>query len=607
MCGIIGYTGTKNVTPILLAGLEALEYRGYDSAGLSVGGVGIVKAVGKVGALRVKVASTLSTDATSGIAHTRWATHGEPSEVNAHPHIDTSGQLHLVHNGIIENYRELKEELLKAGHTFYSATDTEVLAKLIGTLYDGNLEEAVGKALAQVRGAYGLVVTHEAEPGVIVVARLGSPIVIGVAPDGHYVASDAVALLPHTNRLVYLDDGEMAILTATTYQVKNAGGTERQVTPETAAADIEVIKKDGYRHYMEKEINEAAEVIRSTIRGRVLVDEGKVKLGGLESVLPELRDIQRLAIVGCGSASFAGKVGQWMLETYAGLPTDVEIGSEYRYRAMLGGAGTAVLAVTQSGETADTLASVKRAKAEGLLTLGIVNVVGSSIARETSAGVYNHAGPEVAVASTKAFLSQLTVFALLTVLLGRERGTMTEVEAKEILTALEALPVVLDVVLKRQADIEVIASRYTDATSMMYIGRGSHAPLAYEGALKMKEVTYIHAEGYPAGELKHGSIALLDAQVPVVALLPTQDVYEKMVSNIEEVKARKAPMIIIAEDGDKHASALADDVIFVPKTHPILQPILSTIPLQLLSYYVGIEKGLDVDKPRNLAKSVTVE
>ncbi len=607
MCGIIGYTGTKNVTPILLAGLEALEYRGYDSAGLSIGGVGIVKAVGKVAMLREKVASSVTAEATSGIAHTRWATHGEPSEVNAHPHIDTSGQLHLVHNGIIENYRDIKTELTGQGYTFYSATDTEVLAKLIGSLYAGNLEQAVTKALARVRGAYGLVVTHEAEPGVIIVARLGSPIVIGVAADGHYVASDAVALLPYTNRLVYLDDGEVAILTPSTYQVKSAGGTERQVTPETAAADIEVIKKDGYRHYMEKEINEAAEVIRSTIRGRVLVDEGKVKLGGLESVLPELRDIQRLAIVGCGSASFAGKVGQWMLETYAGLPTDVEIGSEYRYRAMLGGAGTAVLAVTQSGETADTLASVKRAKAEGLLTLGIVNVVGSSIARETSAGVYNHAGPEVAVASTKAFLSQLTVFALLTVLLGRERGTMTEVEAKEILTALEALPVVLDVVLKRQADIEVIASRYKDATSMMYIGRGSHAPLAYEGALKMKEVTYIHAEGYPAGELKHGSIALLDAQVPVVALLPTQDVYEKMVSNIEEVKARKAPMIIIAEDGDKHASALADDVIFVPKTHPILQPILSTIPLQLLSYYVGVQKGLDVDKPRNLAKSVTVE
>ncbi len=607
MCGIIGYTGTKRVTPILLAGLEALEYRGYDSAGLSVGGVGVVKAVGKVAVLREKVAATLSTDTTSGIAHTRWATHGEPSEANAHPHTDSSGQLHLVHNGIIENYRELKEELLEAGHTFYSATDTEVLAKLIGTLYVGNLEEAVGKGLARVRGAYGLVVTHEAEPGVIVVARLGSPIVIGVASDGHYVASDAVALLPYTNRLVYLDDGDMAILTPTTYRVKNEGGTERHIVPETAAADIEAVKKDGYRHYMEKEINEAAEVIRSTIRGRVLVDEGRVKLGGLESVLPELRDISRLSIVACGSASFAGKVGQWMLETYAGLPTEVEIGSEYRYRAMLGGAGTAVLAVTQSGETADTLASIKRAKTEGLLTLGIVNVVGSSIARETTAGVYNHAGPEVAVASTKAFLSQLAVFALLTVLLGRERGIMTEVEAKEILTALEALPAVLEGVLKRQADIEVIASRYKDATSMMYIGRGSHAPLAYEGALKMKEVTYIHAEGYPAGELKHGSIALLDAQVPVVALLPSQDVYEKMVSNIEEVKARKAPVIIIAEDDDKHAAALGDSVIYVPKTHPILQPIVSTIPLQLLSYYVGIEKGLDVDKPRNLAKSVTVE
>lgn len=607
MCGIIGYTGTKEVVPILLSGLQALEYRGYDSAGLVVPGHGVVKSVGKVAVLADKTPSLVPAGGHYGIAHTRWATHGEPTEANAHPHRDTSSKLWLVHNGIIENFRELREELVAIGHTFESATDTEVLAKLIGVQYQGDLKQAVAAALRRVRGAYGIVVAHENHEGELIVARLGSPIVIGVASDGHYVASDASAILLHTNRLIYLDDGDIAQLTPTSYRVETLSGDRRTLQPQEQSGDVAVVQKEGYDHFMAKEIFEARTVIENTIRGRIIAGAGEVKLGGLEAVLPELRAIERLTIVGCGSACFAGRVGQWMLETYAGLPTEVEIASEYRYRAKLATTKTAVLAVTQSGETADTLACVKRAKEESILTLGIVNVVGSSIARETVAGVYNHAGPEVAVASTKAFLSQLTVFALLTVLLGRERGVLSDGEAQAIVCGLEKLPQVIDQVLTLAPSIAAIACKYVDASSMMYIGRGSHAPLAYEGALKMKEVTYIHAEGYPAGELKHGSIALLSPEVPVVALLPQQDVYEKMVSNIEEVKARRAPVIVIAQEGDMAAAALGDDVIYLPTVHPVLQPILSTIPLQLLSYYVGVAKGLDVDRPRNLAKSVTVE
>ncbi len=606
MCGIIGYTGSREALPILISGLEALEYRGYDSAGLSLGGE-LLKAVGKVAVLKEKTGSLKQTTSTTGLAHTRWATHGEPTEANAHPHTDESGHIHLVHNGIIENWRELRAGLEAQGVEFTSATDTEVLAKLIGHHYSGDLQSAVQTALALVRGAYGIVVWSADMPGTLVTARLGSPIVIGVAEDGRYVASDPAALLPYTKRLIYLADGEVAILTDSHHQIISANGHTHKGHVEEVSFDTEVAKKEGYAHFMEKEIFEAPLVLENTMRGRILPDGQGVKLGGLEAVSAELAKLNALTIVGCGSACFAGQIGRLMFEEYAGLRTTVEIGSEYRYRRSLAEPGAGVLAVTQSGETADTLASIKLAKEQGLLTLGVVNVVGSSIARETAAGVYNHAGPEVAVASTKAFLSQLTVFALMAIAIGQQKRTMSPADQTAILKDLVRLPKLAKDVLETAPLIQAIALKYKDMENCMYIGRKWHAPLANEGALKLKEVTYIHAEGYPAGELKHGSIALLGPAFPVVALAPCDEVYEKTMSNVEEVKARRSPVILITTEDNRGATDVTPDVLVVPKVHPMLQPILTTIPLQLLSYYVGVARGLDVDKPRNLAKSVTVE
>lgn len=604
MCGIFGYVGKKPAAPILIEGLKTLEYRGYDSAGIFVPGFGVVKSVGPIANLEKKITSDIKGD--SGIAHTRWATHGPPTELNAHPHLDMSGSVALVHNGIIENFRELKESLVVQGITFKSDTDTEVLIKLIGSLYAGNLYEAVKNALKRVRGTYGILVQDEHRPDVIVAARMGSPIVLGVGADGNFVSSDPSALLTHTKKVIYLNDGECAVIKKDSYEILNLAGKKLQKNPETVEWDLESVQKQGYEHFMLKEIFEAGEVIESTIRGRLILEKGKVKLGGMDAVLPKLASLNRLVIVGCGSAYYAGQVGRCMLEEYAGLPVEVELGSEYRYKRNLSDKKTAVLAVTQSGETADTLASLRSAKKQGLLTLGIVNVVGSTIARETDAGVYNHAGPEVAVASTKAFISQLVVFAMLTVLIAREKG-MSQAEAKKILDELNALPSVIKKYLSDTKDIKKIAKKYSGYKNSMYIGRKFHAPIASEGSLKLKEVTYIHAEAFAGGELKHGSIALLDKDFPVIAIAPKDDVYEKMISNIEEVKARSAPILAIATEGDSHISDVADDVIFIPKVHPILQPIVSTIPLQLLAYYVGVEKGLNVDRPRNLAKSVTVE
>ncbi len=606
MCGIIGYTGSREALPVLIAGLEALEYRGYDSAGLSLGGQ-LVKKVGKVAVLKAATAELTDTTATTGLAHTRWATHGEPTEANAHPHTDATGHIHLVHNGIIENWRELRAGLEAQGIAFYSATDTEVLAKLIGHHYTGDLLAAVRTALALVRGAYGIVVWSNDAPDTLVVARLGSPIVLGITDDGRYVASDPTALLPYTKRLVFLADGEVATLTPTHHQVVSVQGDIYSGKEEEVSFDIEVAKKEGYAHFMEKEIFEAPSVLENAIRGRILPDHSGVKLGGLEAVAGEVATLSQLTIVACGSASFAGQLGRLMLEEYVGLPTTVEIGSEYRYRRTLAPSGAGVLAVTQSGETADTLASIKLAKDNGLLTLGIVNVVGSSIARETAAGVYNHAGPEVAVASTKAFLSQLTVLSLLTLFIGQIKDTLKPEDRATILRDLARLPDLAKTVLESASHIKAIAEKYKAMENCMYIGRKWHAPLAYEGALKLKETTYIHAEGYPAGELKHGSIALLGPDFPVIALAPLDEVYEKTMSNVEEVKARRSPVILITTDDNHGASEITPDVIEVPKVHPMLQPILTTIPLQLLAYYIGVARGLNVDQPRNLAKSVTVE
>ncbi len=604
MCGIFGYVGTRTATPILLDGLRTLEYRGYDSAGIFVPGYGSVKAVGPIDELAKKI--TTAIPGTTGIAHTRWATHGAATELNAHPHLDMSGGVAVVHNGIIENYREIREGLTVRGITCVSETDTEVLAKLIGTFYKGDLLTAVRQALQVVRGTYGIAVVSTHQPDLIVVARMGSPIVLGLAADGNFVSSDPSALLTHTKDVVYLKDGECAVIKKDAYKITTIKGESRERAPETIEWDVEAVQKNGYEHFMLKEILEAPQVIENTIRGRLQVDKGRAKLGGLESVLEELAALNRLMIIGCGSAYYAGQVGRYMLEEYANLPVEVELGSEYRYKKNIPDKQSALLAVTQSGETADTLASLRSAKQQGVLTLSIVNVVGSTIARESDAGVYNHAGPEVAVASTKAFISQLTVFVLLTLLIGRERG-MTEEEGEEIANQLQKLPEIIAEYLKKTDDIKEVAKKYAKYRDAMYIGRKFHTPIAHEGSLKLKEVTYIHAEAYAGGELKHGSIAMLDENFPIIALAPQDDVYEKMVSNIEEVRARKAPILMITTEGNYRATDIADDVLYIPKVHPILQPIVTTIPLQLLSYYIGVEKGLNVDRPRNLAKSVTVE
>lgn len=605
MCGIFGYVGRGQATDILLGGLRQLEYRGYDSAGIYVAGAGVSRAVGKVAALEARLLEQ-PLSGKSGIAHTRWATHGEPSVANSHPHIDSQARIFLVHNGIIENYQSLKTELAATGVVFSSQTDTEVLTQLIGSLNQGDLITAVKQALARVHGTYGIAVMSVDNPEQIVVARMGSPIVLGVGEGEMFVSSDPAALLAHTKQVVYLDDGEIAMVTAGDYSVTTIAGELRLKTAETMDWEQAAVQKNGYEHFMLKEIHEAAEVIISSTRGRIDVARGMVKLGGLIDVADTLATIKRLTIVGCGSAYYAGQIGRLMIEEYAGLPVEIELGSEFRYKRNLGDKESAVLAVTQSGETADTLASIRAAKAHGQLTLGIVNAVGSTIARETDAGVYNHAGPEVAVASTKAFISQLTVFVLLTVWLGRQRD-MKDTEAREILEALVDLPNVIETILRDTSTIEVVAKKYATARDMMFIGRQLHAPIAYEGSLKLKEVSYMHAEAYAGGELKHGSIAMLGPDFPVLAIAPEDAVYAKMVSNIEEVRARKAPVILLTTKDALGAVDLSDDVLYMPKVHPILQPIISAIPLQLFAYYVGVGRGLDVDQPRNLAKSVTVE
>jgi len=511
-----------------------------------------------------------------------------------------------VHNGIIENFRELKEGLVALGVTFTSDTDTEVLAKLIGTFNQGDIREAVRTALGMVRGTYGIAVMSEHDPNAIVVARMGSPIVLGIGVDGNFVSSDASALLCHTKDVIYLDDGELAVITKDSYEVTTLRGQTMTKIPEKIEWDAEALQKKGYEHFLLKEIMDIPETIENTIRGRLIIEKGRVKLGGLEYVLPRLSQIDRLMVVGCGSASYAGQVGKYMFEEYAGIPVDVELGSEFRYRSVLAQKNTALLAVTQSGETADTLASVRKGKELGLLTIGMVNVVGSTIARETDAGMYNHAGPEVSIASTKAFISQVVGFVLLTLFIGRERGLSQE-KGIEIAKALADVSKYAQKILDNAAAIQAVAEKYSQYRDMMYIGRHMHAPVAYEGSLKLKEVTYLHAEAYAGGELKHGPIAMLDSEFPVMAIVPQDAVYEKMVSNIEEVKARNAPVIAIATEGDTRIGELVDDVIFIPKVHPIVQPILSVIPLQLFAYYVGVARGLNVDRPRNLAKSVTVE
>jgi glutamine---fructose-6-phosphate transaminase (isomerizing) len=609
MCGIVGYVGKKNAVPFLIEGLAALEYRGYDSAGVYVSGKGALKRTGKVAVLKEALPSDFS--GTAGIAHTRWATHGSPSENNAHPHTDASKSIWLVHNGIIENYKEIRHTLESEGIVFTSETDTEALAQLIGKKYKDLpiLEDAVAAALAEVRGAYGIAVISTTEPEKIVAARFGSPLLIGIGDDGYYIGSDATPLLPYTRKVVYLDDGELAVLTPNEYAILSQDKHTVSKDIETLDWDIESVQKNGYEHFMLKEIMEIPEVLENTLRGRLNIEAGTIHLGGLKDVEEQLRGAKRIIITGCGSAYYAGLVGELMIEELAGIPVETEIASEFRYRAFTAPTeGTILLAVSQSGETADTLEAIREAKKHGLLTLGIVNAVGSSIARETDAGVYNHAGPEIGVASTKAFVSQLTVFAMLAIHLRRLRGIDAEQSlSSELLRELTRLPEYAKNILAKKAELEKIASSYSDMRDALFIGRKFQYPIAYEGALKLKEISYIHAEAYGAGEMKHGPLALIDSSFPTVALVPHDSMYEKTLSNIQEIRARGGKIITITSASDTPAQIGEESVFTVPKTHEALFPILTTIPLQLFAYHVALARGLPIDMPRNLAKSVTVE
>ena len=612
MCGIVGYIGNKDAVPILLKGLQRLEYRGYDSAGISVignDGIQIVKQAGKVSAL-AKAVDDSPVSGSVGIAHTRWATHGEPNDTNAHPHSDDEGTFSLVHNGIIENHASLRTYLQEQGVTFGTDTDTEVLVQLIAYLYkkDGiSFEQAVQSALQEVVGAYGIAVTCREEPDTIIIARLGSPLVLGIGDDEYFIASDASPIVEYTRKVVYLDEGEMVCIRSDGYEVKHIQD-DTVLSKEVQDIDLSVeqIEKGNFPHFMVKEIHEQAHTIPDTLRGRLLADEGTAHLGGIEDWIPRFESAHRIYITACGTSWHAGLIGKYLIEEYANIPVHVEYASEFRYRRSIVDKDTLVLAISQSGETADTLAAVKKAKEKGALTVGICNVVGSSIARETECGIYTHAGPEIGVASTKAFTAQVTVLYMLALRLGKIAG-MSAIEGRTLAKALTDIGKNAEQILDSSAEIEKVAWEYKDADNFLYLGRGLNFPVALEGALKLKEISYIHAEGYPAAEMKHGPIALIDEKMPVVFLAPHDMTFEKVLSNISEVKARKGKIITLTDKKTKDLSDLSDHLIVVPTSHPRIFPILATIPLQLLAYHLAVIRGCNVDQPRNLAKSVTVE
>jgi len=611
MCGIFGYTGSKKASPILLEGLKRLEYRGYDSVGFAIQNKDKIKVVKDQGRVK-KVGRLLKKEnlsGTTGLGHSRWSTHGRPSYKNSHPHSDCSGKVHVVHNGIIENYQELKKVLQKKGHQFVSDTDSEVLPHLFEEYIkkeNYSLEEAVRRGLEHVKGAYAIGVISQQDPGKIVFACQGSPLLVGLGEGENFIASDAAAIVQHTKEVVYLNDEEMGVLTPDDFQIIDLDNNEIEKESSFIEWGIEEAQKGGFEHFMKKEIFEQPAAVRNAIRGRIIKDKGLAKLGGLEEVKEELREINKIIIVACGTSYYAALIGEYMIEEYAGVPVEIEYGSEFRYRKPILDKKTAVLAISQSGETADTLAAVKEANQKGALTLGLVNVVGSTIARKTKAGVYNHAGPEIGVASTKSFVSQLAVLALLTVFLGRQRE-MSLVMGKRILSELENIPVLLQDLLNKDSVYQEIANKYKDYSDFLYLGRKYNFPIALEGALKLKEISYLHAEGYPAGEMKHGPIALIDKNFPTIGICPSDSVYEKMISNLEEIKTRQGKLLLVATETNKDIEKMADDIIYIPKTLEMLTPIIAVLPLHLLAYYIGILKGRDVDKPRNLAKSVTVE
>ncbi|MGK2848635.1 MAG: glutamine--fructose-6-phosphate transaminase (isomerizing) [Minisyncoccota bacterium] len=618
MCGIVGYSGNKPASDFLLEGLRRLEYRGYDSAGMAIMQSGngltraqksphiaIIKAVGKVAELEKKMSRKI--DGMIGIAHTRWATHGKPSEKNAHPHTDCTGNIAIVHNGIIENYRELRAVLEKQGHHFRSETDTEVIAHLIEeAMKTLSFEDAFGKMLKQLRGAYGIVALSAQEPNMLLVARLSSPLVIGIGHQELCIASDTSAMAGRVKRIVYLDDREIAVIKDGHYIIKSFANVPR-IKKETAFDQNKtVVEHSGYPHFMLKEIFEQPQSFADALRGRLLVKEGEAHLGGLRNVEKRLRTIKKIIIVSCGTSYHSALVGEYMLEEYAHIPTEVEMASEFRYRKPLLDKHTAVIAISQSGETADTLAAIREAKAQGVLTLGIVNVVDSTIARETDAGVYCHAGPEISVASTKAFTSQLAILTLLTLYLGRKRDMSLET-GKRIARALQRIPHSMAEILKHSKAMEKIAKKYAHETQYMYLGRKYNFPNALEGALKIKEIAYVPAQGYPTGEMKHGPIALIDPQSVTIIVMPKDSVHEKNMSGVEEILARGGRVIAVATKNDTAIAHKATDSIWTPKTIEMLTPLLTVIPLQLFAYFVAVERGYDIDKPRNLAKSVTVE
>lgn len=610
MCGIVGYVGQRQALPILIEGLKRLEYRGYDSAGIAIhtdNGLEIRKSPGKIVSLE-NCLNNESLRGVTGIAHTRWATHGEPNVVNAHPHMDCSNTIALVHNGIIENYRTLRAELVSKGHRFVSETDTEILVHLIEEFHKNGacLWESVRLALTQVKGTYGILVTSNKEPGTLVAARHGSPLVVGHGENEFFLASDCAPIASHTKEVTYLEDGEIVELTKDGVSFKTLDDEIIEKAVEKIGFDLGSIEKGGYEHYMLKEIMEQPQTIRDSMRGRLLMEEGTSHLGGLAHDIDSLLYARRILITACGTSWHAALIGEYMLEEFVRIPVEVEYASEFRYRDPILDADSVVIAISQSGETADTLAAVKEAKQKRNKVFGICNVVGSSIARETDAGVFLHAGPEIGVASTKAFTSQVTVLALITLLLGRVRSISND-RGRGIAQEMDKLPQKVAEALKTADQVKVIAEEFQDCRNFLYLGRGYNFPAALEGALKLKEISYIHAEGYPAAEMKHGPIALIDENMPVVFIATQDSTYDKIISNIEEVRARNGRVIAIATQGDEEISNHAEHVIYVPRTLEMLMPIVATIPLQLLAYYVATLRGCNVDQPRNLAKSVTVE
>jgi glucosamine--fructose-6-phosphate aminotransferase (isomerizing) len=610
MCGIIGYVGkSNNVGEILIEGLKRLEYRGYDSAGIAIvrdGSIMWEKTAGKIHQLEEKLKGK-DISGNAGIAHTRWATHGEPNRQNAHPHFDCTGNIALIHNGIIENYMTLKRSLEAENHSFSTETDTEVLAHLIEKYYKGNsLEEAVQKALKLVEGTYGLLVISSKEPGKIVGARNGSPVVVGIGDDEYYIASDVAAILKHTRQVIYLEDQQMIVATSQGFITKTIEDEHIEHEIQEVDWDLEMIEKGGFHHFMLKEIFEQPETIMNAMRGRLVPATGDARLGGLNMTEEELREIRRIVLIGCGTSWHAALIGEYMIEEQARTPVEVEYASEFRYRNPIMEDGTLVFAISQSGETVDTLAAMREAQKRGARSMGICNVVGSTIARESQGGVYIHAGPEIGVASTKAFTSQITVLSLLSLVLGRMRNISMS-EGQRIVQAMLSLPAQVKSILESHEEIRRIAQEYYEHNNFLYLGRGPNYPVALEGALKLKEISYVHAEGYPAAEMKHGPIALIDENMPVVFICPKDNAYQKIVGNLCEVKARKGKIIAITNEGNKEVIEMVDHAIFIPKTLDFLYPVLAVLPLQLLAYHIAVLRGCNVDQPRNLAKSVTVE